>query len=254
MTAPPLRRLAAALLTAALATTCRRAPSVDLAPRFTLGVSPGPGLTVLGATLVGDAQVAYRDARCLGVRLRDGREPPSLEGGRVEAWVVAGAVLGHVDRDPAGRYFAQVRGSLEPGVRVSASLAGSADVPEHRFRTPAVVPRAIRRTAPARGFTVRPGAPLAVAWAEGDGRDVMVLLTINGAAGDGYQLTCVAPRAAGRFDVPGAALATSLLPPQAREVSLVAVADDRVREGDYALDVTPVGSPDDEVLGAVAPR
>lgn len=237
---------------AALCVGCRRPAGPDLAPRFVLGVSPGPGLTVLGATLVGDAQVAYRDARCIGVRLRDGREPPSLEGGRVEAWVVAGSVLGHVDRDPTGRYFAQVRGSLEPSVRVSARIAGSADVPEHRFHTPAVVPRAIRRTAPARGFTVSPGRALQVAWTDGDSRDVMVVVTVPGAGGDGYQLTCVAPRSPGRFELPGTALTAALLPERAGEVSLVAVADDRVREDDYALDVTPVGTPDDEVLGAVA--
>lgn len=234
---------------------CRRpAAEPELAPRFLLGVSVSAEFTAIGANFYATSDLAYRDAHCLGVRTRDGREPPSLEAGRVEAFVNGGAVLGHADRRSDGTYQAAVRAVLPPGTAVSATVAGSSAVAAHRFRTPARVPQPVQVRAPTRGFAIARGEALTVRWTGGDARDVMVVVQFGqgtGSRGEGWMLTCVAPRAPGSFTVPAAALDARFVPAGADTVTVVATADDRVREGDYAVDVTPVGRDDDLVTGTL---
>lgn len=253
MPTPRASLLALALLAPA---ACRRPARPALAPRYLLGLSPGPSFAVLGATLYADRDLRYRDAQCLGAPLAGGGEPPMLDGGRVELWVVGGDILGHVDRSPDGRYHAAVRASLAPGTRVAGSLVGSNAVPAHRFRSPARVPRAVERVGPDAGFALRAGAGLPVAWRGGDSSHVALVVTVSRGPADaaqaGWLLTCVVPRARGRFVIPAAAFAQAGVPADADTVTVTVAADDRVVEGEYALDVTPVGSAEDRVAGAFA--
>lgn len=234
--------------------SCRRKTDDAPAPRFLVGVSTSPEFTAIGGSFYAAQDIAYRDRACLGLRLRDGREPASLEAGRVEAFVVGGAVLGHADRRADGTYQAAVRAVLPAGTAVSARAAGSNAVPAHTFHTPARVPHPVRMTAPARGFALTRGQPLTVRWEGGDSSDVMIVVQVTRGAegrGEGWMLTCVVPRAEGSFAVPAAALAARFIPEGADTVTVVATADERVREGEYAVDVTPVGSDDDLVSGSV---
>lgn len=233
---------------------CRRGAPDAPAPRFLVGVSPSAEFTAIGASFYASQDLAYRDRACLGLRLRDGREPASLEAGRVEAFIVGGAVLGHADRRAEGTYQAAVRAVLPAGAAVSASIAGSPGVPAHTFHTPAHVPRPVRMTAPSRGFALTRDQPLTVRWEGGDSSDVMIVVQVTRGAearGEGWMLTCVVPRAEGAFTIPAAAMASRYIPSGADTVTVVATADDRVREGDYAVDVTPVGRDDDLVSGSV---
>jgi hypothetical protein len=65
-------------------------------------------------------------------------------------------------------------------------------------------------------------------------------------------LSCVVPRAPGSFTLPAAGLAAGLIPAGVDTVTVVATADARVREGDYAIDVTPVGRDEDLVTGTIS--
>jgi len=62
----------------------------------------------------------------------------------------------------------------------------------------------------------------------------------------------VVPRAAGAFTIPAAAFSATMVPAGAQSAQLLVAATDRVREGDFALDVVPLGNEDDQVLGAYA--
>lgn len=249
----PRRALLLGLL-AAIA--CHRSDGPALAPRYLVGLSPGPSFAVLGATLYPDRALLYRDARCLGVSLAEGREPPMLDAGRVELWVVGGDPIGRVERSAEGRYHAAVRTVLAPGTRVAGNLVGGTAVPAHRFHSPAHVPLAVRRIKPDAGFTLRAGEGLPVTWRGGDSSHVALVVTVSrgpaDAARDGWLLTCVVPRARGRFVIPASALARARMPADADTVTVTVAADDRVEEEEYALDVTPVGSADDQVVGAYA--
>lgn len=246
-------RRTAALLALTLALACRRTDGPLLAPRYLLGLSPGPSFTVLGATLYADQHIRYRDAQCVGVELTQGREPPMLDGGRVELWVVGGDQIGHVDHSPQGRYQAAVRSVLAPGTRVAGNLVGSAAVPAHRFHAPAHVPLPVERIKPDGGFTLRPGEPLPVTWRGSDSSHVAIVVTVSRgpaeSAATGWMLTCVAPRARGRFSIPPSAFPRAHVPADADTVTVTVAADDRVQEGEYALDVTPVGSAEDMAVG-----
>lgn len=243
----------ASLLALAALVSCRRPAGAGLAPRYLLGLSPGPSFSVLGATLYADRDLRYRDAQCLGVSLAGGREPPMLDGGRVDLWVVGGDPIGHVDRSAEGRYHAAVRGVLEPGTRVAGSLAGSTSVEAHRFHSPAHVPLAVQRIKPDAGFALRRGEPLPVTWRGGDSSHVMLVVTVSRGpaeqASAGWLLTCVVPRGRGRFSIPAAAFPAGQVPADADTVTVTVAADDRVAEEEYALDVTPVGSADDQAVG-----
>jgi hypothetical protein len=237
--------------------SCRGAapPDESAAPRFVVGIGPGPGMTAFTATFTRAADLRYRDAHCTATSLNAGAEAPSLDGGRVEAWVAGGQVLGHVDRSPDGMYRAAVRASLPPGTRLAASVAGGPEVPAHRFRSPAKVPANVRHTAPAQGFNLRAGSGLEVRWEGGDSSHVSLTLSLEppqGTVGAGLLVTCVVPRAPGAFTIPAAAVSPALVPAEARSVQLLVAATDRVREGDYALDVVPLGGEDDQVVGAYA--
>ncbi len=179
-----------------------------------------------------------------------------LDGGRVELWVVGGDPIGRVDRSPDGRYHAVVRTALEPGTRVAGNLVGSNAIPAHRFRTPAHVPRAVERIKPDAGFALHAGEGLPVTWRGGDSSHVAVVVTVSHGSADtaqsGWLLTCVVPRARGRFVVPASAFPLARLPTNADTVTVTVAADDRVEEEEYALDVTPVGSAEDQVRGTFA--
>lgn len=238
-----------------IASSCRRGTSPEgLAPRFLVGVSTSPEFTAIGANFYPSSEIGYRDRECLGVRLRDGGEPPSLEAGRVEAFVVDGPVLGHADRSAAGVYQAAVRAVLPVGTLVSARIAGSEAVPARSFHTPARAPAAVRVVAPPAGFVLTRGRALTVRWQGGDSGSVMIVLQATGGAGAqgvGWMLTCVVPRSPGRFELPAGGLREGLIPASANAVTVVATADERVREGDYAIDVTPVGRDVDLVAGSI---
>ncbi len=245
------------ILASLAALSCKGAPAPDesTAPRFVVGVAPGPGLTAFTATFSRPTDLRYRDAHCTATSLDNGTEAPSLEGGRVEVWVAGGQVLGHVDRSPGGAYRAAVRAVLPQGTRLAASVAGSADVPAHRFRSPAKVPSNVRRTAPAQGFNIRAGSGLEVRWEGGDSSHVTLTLSLEppqGTQGGGLLVTCVVPRAQGVFTIPAATLSPSLVPTEARSAQLLVAATDRVREGEYALDVVPLGGEDDQAVGVYA--
>lgn len=246
--------VAASLALALSVAACRDAPADNRAPRYVVGLGPGNTFTVINATFLADSAFLYRDERCTAVALRDGAEPPSLNAGRVEAWVVAGDILGHADRKPDGAYQAAVRTPLTAGTPLSASVAGSGDVPAHRFRTPARVPSPVRRTEPSAGFAVRPGAALPVRWEGGSGSHVSITLSMEPAIGQGAGLlvSCVVPRAPGSFAIPAAALSAARVPADASAAQLVVVATERVREGDFAIDVALVGAEADQVTGTVA--
>lgn len=249
-----MRTLCLCLASLLALASCKRAASNAPAPRFLVGISPSPEFTAIGGSFYAAQDIAYRDRDCLGVRLRDGREPAALDAGRVEAFVVGGDVLGHADRRAEGTYQAAVRAVLPAGTPVSARIAGSNGVPAHTFHTPAHVPHAVRATAPARGFALTRGQALTVRWDGGDSSDVMIVVQATRGAdarGEGWMLTCVVPRAEGSFTIPAAALAARFIPQDADTATVVATADDRVREGEYAVDVTPVGSDDDLVSGSV---
>ncbi len=252
VTVTPLRRSLLAAFVAAVA--CRRSPAGPApAPRYLLGLSPGPSFTVLGATLYADRDLRYRDSQCLGVKLVQGHEPPMLDGGRVELWVVGGDQIGHVDRSPAGRYHAAVRSVLTPGTRVAGNLVGSPSVAAHRFHSPAHVPLPVQRIRPDAGFALRLGEPLPVTWRGSDSSHVAIVVTVSRgpaeAATEGWLLTCVAPRGRGRFSIPATAFPREHIPADADTVTVTVAADDRVVEEDYALDVTPVGSAEDQAVG-----
>ncbi len=252
MPSPRASLLALALCAAA----CRRPGGPALAPRYLVGLSPGPSFAVLGATLYADRDLVYRDAQCLGVALAGGREPPMLDAGRVELWVVGGDPIGHVDRSADGRYHAAVRTALEPGTRVAGNLVGSSAVPGHRFHTPARIPRAIQRIKPDAGFALRAGEALPVTWRGGDSSHVALVVTVSRGPADAAQtawlLTCVVPRGRGRFVIPAGAFPRARMPSDADTVTVTVAADDRVVEEEYALDVTPVGSADDQAVGRFA--
>lgn len=252
---PAMPRHAHVFAAALALVACRRgAPTSALAPHYLVGVSTSTELTAIGANFYAETDLAYRDRECLGLRLRDGREPPSLEGGRVEAFVVDGAVLGHADRRAEGVYQAAVRAVIPAGTPVSAQIAGSEGVPARRFHTPARVPQAVRAVAPTRGFSLTPGQPLRVQWQGGDSSSVMIVLQATRgaqAAGEGWMLMCVVPRAPGGFDLPAAGLRAGLIPAGADTVTVVASADERVREGDHAIDVTPIGRDEDVITGSI---
>ncbi len=230
------------------------APQADTrAPLYVVGIGPGAGLTAFTATFLRARDLRYRDAHCTAVSLTDGAEAPAADGGRFEAWVAGGQVLGHVDRAPDGVYRAAVRVTLTPGTRLAGGIAGGADVPAHRFRSPATVPTAVRRVAPAQGFNLRATEGLAVRWEGGSGSHVSLTLSLEppqGTRGNGLLVSCVAPRAPGAFTVPAAAFAAA--PAEAQSAQLLVAATDRVREGDYALDAVLLGSEDDQVVGAFA--
>lgn len=253
MPSPRASLLALALLASA---SCRRTAEPSLAPRYLLGLSPGPSFTVLGATLYADRDLQYHDANCLGVTLTGGREPPMLDGGRVELWVVGGDPIGRVDRSPDGRYHAAVRTALPPGTHVAGNLVGSNSVPAHRFRTPAHVPLAIQRIKPDAGFALRAGEGLPVTWRGGDSSHVALVVTVSHGPADtaqtGWLLTCVVPRGRGRFAIPASAFPRARIPADADTVTVTVAADDRVVEEEYALDVTPVGSAEDQAVGSFA--
>lgn len=238
--------------------SCRNAPppaDESTAPRFVVGIGPGPGMTAFTASFARVSDLRYRDAHCTATSLTGGAEPPSLDGGRVEAWVAGGQVLGHVDCSSSGAYRAAVRTTLPPGTRLAASVAGGAEVPAHRFRSPAKVPTAVRHTAPAQGFNLNAGRGLEVRWEGGDSSHVSLTLSLEppqGTPGNGLLISCVVPRAAGVFTIPAAALSASTVPLEARSVQLLVAATDRVREGDFALDVVPLGGEDDQVVGSYA--
>lgn len=247
----PLR---CSLLAVVAIAACHRRPAGPApAPRYLLGLSPGPSFAVLGATLYADRDLRYRDGQCLGVKLVQGREPPMLDGGRVELWVVGGDQIGHVDRSPEGRYHAAVRSVLPPGTRVAGNLVGSASIVAHRFHSPAHVPLPVQRIKPDAGFSLRLGEPLPVTWRGGDSSHVALVVTVSHgpaeAATDGWLLTCVVPRGRGRFSVPATALPREHIPADADTVTVTVAADDRVVEEEYALDVTPVGSAEDQAAG-----
>lgn len=216
-----------------------------------MSVNPGPNFTALGAAFYPDADVVYRDANCTAVRLREGREPASLNAGRVEAWVVSGPVLGHVDPRPDGNYQAAVRATLPHGTRLAGSVAGTAVVPAHRFRSPARVPQPVRTTAPSAGFRSDANHLPEVRWEGGDSSHVTLQSSFTRGpleqSQDGLVLTCVVPRTAGSFTLP--ASAARVIPDGADTVALVVTATDRVQEGDYAFDVSPIGSADDVIRG-----
>lgn len=240
----------------ALLTACSRGSSPsNLAPRFVVGVSAGPESTVLTATFPSERDIRFRDARCVATTLRRGAEPPALEAGRVELWVVAGPVLGHADRRPDGRYQAQVRAVVTPGTRLAGEIAGGTAVPGHRWRTPAVMPGPIRREAPSDGFTMRAGAPLTVRWSGGSSSHVALSLTLSrGAPEDADEallVNCVVPRVTGSFTLPAAATGASLAPAGADTATLVMTACDRAQEGEHALDASPFARPEDLVRGSV---
>ncbi len=238
---------------------CKSAPAPQAepatAPRFVVGIGPGTGITAFTASFARESDLRYRDAHCTATPLTSGTEPPSLDAGRVEAWVAGGQVLGHVDCTRSGAYRAAVRTTLPPGTRLAASVAGGAEVPAHRFRSPAKVPTSVRRAAPAQGFNLRAGSGLEVRWEGGDSSHVTLTLSLEppqGTPGAGLLVSCVVPRAAGRFTIPAAALSASLVPSEARSAVLLVAATDRVREGDYALDVVPLGGEDDQIVGSFA--
>ncbi len=244
-----MRRALALLLALA---ACREAPRPDesKAPRNVVVVGPSPGFTVIMGSFTAPRDVRYHDAHCLAVPTQDGAEPVSANAGRVEAWVVGGAILGHVERNGDGVYQAAVRTVLAPGTRLAGNIPGSADVPAHRFRTPATVPTAVRREAPAAGFTARAAEGLAVRWSGGSASHVTLTLTLEpaGGRGAGLLVTCAAPAAPGAFTIPAAALAAA--PEGATTARLALAATGRAREGDYALDVVLVGGDDAEVRGS----
>ncbi len=229
-------------------------PREDKAPRNVVVVGPGREFTVIMGSFTAARDVRYHDAHCLAVPMHDGAEPVSAPAGRLEAWVVAGDILGHVERNADGVYQAAVRTVLPAGTRVAANIPGSADVPAHRFRTPATVPTAVRREAPAPGFVVRVGEGLPVRWSGGSGSLVTLTLSLEpaGGRGDGLLVTCAAPARRGTFTIPAGALARALVPDGAVTARLAVAATDRAREGDYALDVVLVGGGDEQVSGAVA--
>jgi hypothetical protein len=216
----------ASIAALALLVSCRRPGAPALAPRYLL---------------------------CLGVSLAAGREPPMLDGGRLDLWVVGGDPIGHVDRSAEGRYHAAVRTALEPGTRVAGSLAGSNAVEAHRFHSPAHVPLAVQRITPDAGFALRAGEGLPVTWRGGDSTHVALVVTVSRGPGDaaqsGWLLTCVVPRGRGRFVIPARAFPAGRVPADADTVTVTVAADDRVVEEEFALDVTPVGSADDQAVG-----
>jgi len=241
------------LLALLLVAGCRHRARPPAAPRYLLGLSPGPSFTVLGATLYADRDLRHRDSECLGVKLVQGREPPMLDGGRVELWVVGGDQIGHVDRSPDGRYHAAVRSSLAPGTRVAGNLVGSASVAAHRFHTPARVPLAVQRIKPDTGFSLRVGEALPITWRGGNSSHVAIVVTVSRgpaeSATDGWLLTCVVPRGRGRYSIQPTALPREHIPADADTVTVTVAADDRVVEDEYAFDVTPVGSAEDQAVG-----
>lgn len=246
--------LAAPLVVAALAGCSRPAPPIE-APRYVLGVSVGPEFTVLGATFTPPAAVAWRQGPCTATVLQAGREPASLEVQRIDYWVVAGAPVGSARRRPDGTYQAAVRGTLAQGTRLAAEIVGGQEVPDHRWRTPARVPSRVRRTAPAAGFALRVGEPLALAWEGGDSSHVALSVTVDAGgpeASDGWLVSCVVSRGPGRFVVPAAAFAQPGVPATARVATVALVAADRAQEGEYALDVSPLAVDDDLVRGTLS--
>ena len=118
-----------------------------------------------------------------------------------------------------------------------------------------VVPTAVTRSAPAPGFRARRGGALDVAWQGGDSSHVAIVVTASHGASEtdphGTLLTCVVPRAPGAFTVPAAALAA--VSPDADTITVTVAADDRVAEGDYAFDVTPLGTEADVAAGSFGP-
>lgn len=239
-----------------VACTKASAPVESGPPQYVIGVGPGAGMTAITATFTRPQDVKYRDAHCTAVALDDGAEPPSLEGGRVEVWVAGGQVLGHVDRNAAGAYRAAIRAVLPPGTRLAGSVAGGAGVPAHRFRAPAVVPSPVQTMAPAQGFNARPTQGLDVRWQGGDSSHVSITLSFEppqGTHGAGLLVSCVVPRAPGRFTVPAGAMGAAIVPHDARSVQLLVAATDRVRDGAYALDVIPLGGEGDQIVGTWSP-
>lgn len=245
-----MRTRIASCALALLALGCRHKPSDKVAVN-NITVSPGAEFTVLRANFPRAEDLVFHDASCTGVRLHEGREPDSLPGGRVNVWIARGDVVGHVERNRDGVYQAQVRGGLPHGARVVAELLGSTEVQGHRFRAWAEVPSAVTPTAPPEGFSQHAGAPMELRWAGGDSShvSVVVMVTVGDRGSEGYILGCVAPRAAGKFVVPAAALARGLIPEGADRVSVAVTADNRVTEDEYALDVTPLGTNADLVNG-----
>lgn len=232
------------------------APFESGPPQYVIGVGPGAGMTAITATFTRPQDVKFRDAHCTAVGLDDGAEPPSLEGGRVEVWVAGGQVLGHVDRGAAGAYRTAIRAVLPPGTRLAGSVAGGAGVAAHRFRAPAVVPSPVQTAAPAQGFNARPTQGLDVRWQGGDSSHVSITLSFEppqGTRGAGLLVSCVVPRAPGRFTVPAAAMSAAIVPHDARSVQLLVAATDRVRDGAYALDVIPLGGEGDQIVGTWSP-
>ncbi len=244
-------RTSLALLTL---TACRAHDPPRQVP-YNVTVSIGTDLTVLRGSFTDPSSLAWSSPDCIGIRLHDNAEPASLPAGRINVWTPFGAVIGHVDPRPGGVYQAQVRGALPPGTHVAAAIQGSSAVPAHRFRTAPTVPARVRRLAPEGGMTLHPGAPLRVAWEGGDSSHVAVLLlAAHGSpdtAAEAWMVSCVVPRAPGGFTVPAAALARAYLPSGADTWSVAVTADNRVVEDDFALDVTPVATPDDVVTGTV---
>lgn len=231
-------------------------PRSDRCPPNNITVSPGPDFTVLRASFPRAEDLVWHDRMCTGVRLREGREPDSLPGGRVNVWIARGDVIGHVDRNPQGFYQASVRGTQPHGTRIVAELVGSPSVTGHRFHAWAEVPSAVTRVSPSAGFALRAGEGVDVHWTGGDSSHVSVVVMITAGpedtAREGYILGCVAPRSPGRFMVPREALAARFIPAGADHVSVAVTADNRVTEDDYALDVTPIGAGDDLVRGTYA--
>lgn len=242
----------------AVAMGCKPAPEAP--PQHVVTVSAGPDFTVIGASFVNAAQVAWREGPCFAVSLRGVDALPSDDGGRVEAWVVAGPVLGHADRGADGVYRATVRARLPEGTRLAAEIAGGGAVARHRWRTPATVPTAVTRRAPGEGFVLRPSAGLALAWSGGTSSHVAVSVTVarpsvGSAPEPTWEVTCVVPRAPGQFTIPAGAFARfrqwPAMVPEA--VTVAVVACDRAQEGAYALDAMPVARPEDLVRGALQP-
>lgn len=249
-----MRALRLCLTTALVAVpgSCTRTTPATESPPFVLGVSVGPEFTVLGATFTPPAAVAWRQGPCTAVTLHAGREPASLEVNRIDYWVVAGAPIGSARRRPEGNYQTAVRGTFAPGTRLAAEIVAGPEVPGHRWRTPARVPTRVRRTAPAAGFSLRTDAPLTLTWEGGDSSHVALSVTLDAASptpSEGWLISCVVPRAAGRFVVPAAALSQPGAPAAARAITVALVAVDRAQEGDYALDVSPLATEEDLVRG-----
>jgi hypothetical protein len=240
----------------ALLAACKPSPDTSLAPRFVMGVGASQDFTVFTATFVAPRDLRYHDAHCTAVGLEGGAEPPSLAGGRVEVWVAAGPVLGHVDQSPDGRYQAAVRAVLPHGTRLAGSIAGGPEVPAYRFRAPARVPAPVHKLEPSQGFVLHTTRGITVRWEGGDSSHVTTTLSFEppaGSHGPGALISCVVPRAPQRFTITPAVFAAARVPREATSVTLVVAATDRVRAGDHALDVSLVGSTADEVFGSAEP-